>query len=356
MKIDLLTLEYPPQVGGIATYLFNLYQNLPQQTVRIFEPSTTQIETWWWRPRWYFFYRRLKKEYKKNRPDEIHVSHVLPLGLIAWRLGKKFKIPFTVFFHGTDLLTAAAQPKKWPQVEKIVTAADRIVVNSLATAALYKKMLPNGQESVIITPGVTALNISQAAAYEHLVATQPIKNKRIILFLARLVERKGLQIALEAFANLHFFPDTILVVAGSGPEKNSALKWVKENNLTDRVLFLGNISDAEKWFWFSAAYLFWFPAQENPGDWEGFGIASLEAQGCGCPVIVSNVGGLPETVKDGDSGFVVEPTAGAFTAVTETILQDSGRWQKLRTGARRNAAEHTWEAARQLFSQVLNKV
>lgn len=353
MKILLVTLEYPPIIGGVSTYLDELYSNSPHE-VKVISPATHQFYVWWCWPRWLPFYFDLKKMVAAERPDQIHVSHVLPVGVMAQWIFKSLKVPYVLYFHGVDLQRAHAQPRKWKRVERVVRSAARIIVNSDATAQLYKEYLPNAQEPHVVRPGAPQVAAQATGVSDALRDKYALHGTRVILFLARLIERKGLFIALDAMKELmRNNIEATLVVVGDGPERGRAEKYVQEHELYNRVRFIGRIPNEEKWQWYSIAHLFWFPAVPLKGDWEGFGITSLEAQAHGCPVVVSNVGGLPESVQDGETGIVTEPTAEAFAAATEHILNDATVWQQMRAAARQFAAQRTWNVSRAQIMEII---
>lgn len=355
MKILLVTLEYPPIIGGVSTYLQELYKDTEHE-LRIISPAQEKFFEWWCWPHWLPFYFRLRKIVAAERPDEIHVSHVLPVGTMAYWLFKSFKIPYVLFFHGTDLKSAAAQPRKWKRVREIAAHAKTIIVNSEATKALCVGLLPGGKEPVVIRPGAVEVGaVSLTTAPDELRERYALQGTRIILFLARLVERKGITVALDAIAELTKRNiEATLVIVGDGPLRARAEKRAEELQLYNRVRFIGRVDNDEKLLWYAIAHLFWFPAQRVAGEWEGFGITSLEAQSYGCPVVVSNIDGLPESLLDGESGVAVEPTAIAFADATADILQDAVTWQRMRSSARRFAAAHTWAVSRELFNKTIS--
>ncbi len=355
MKILLVTLEFPPTIGGVATYLGNLYRGLPH-AVRVFSSRATTPFVWWMYPRWYPFYRALLRYVVRENPDEIHISHILPVGIMAWWLWKRYHIPYVIFFHGTDLRAAYAQPRKWRRVKKIVQHARRCVVNSEATARLFADLFPEMPAPYICMPGVSVPPVLGDADTIALREKYHVGRRPIILFLARLIERKGLLVAIDAFQLLlqQAAVPPVLVVVGDGPQRAVAERQVSQLQLDTHVIFTGVATDVERWAWYRTAHLFWFPAQEIAGEWEGYGITSLEAQSMGCPVIVSSVQGLPETVHSGVTGMVVAPTAEAFALASLNLLDDAHRWQNMRTAARVWAQQHSVEAQRENFiRQVL---
>lgn len=353
MKVLLVTLEYPPIIGGVSTYLRELYEGRDDVEVEIISPNTHQMFVWWMWPKWIPFYFNLKKHVSEHRPDEIHVSHVLPIGMMAYWLKKKFNIPYTIIYHGLDLHEARKQPRKWKHVEKIAYAAQRTIVNSEATLELCKQWLPKLQSVFVIAPGAPKLSDVKAVGLDELRDAHNLHNTRVILFLARLVERKGVFLALDSYQLLlNKNIEATLVIAGDGPERVRAEQYAQKLGIADRVRFVGVVSEEDKWRWFSIAQLFWFPAIPRENDIEGFGMTSLEAQACGCPVVVSNLGGLPESVLNNVSGMVVEPNAASFVEATEYILLDSSVWQRMRVAARAFAAQNSWDIRRELFKKI----
>ncbi len=355
-KIVLITLEYPPIVGGVSTYLHELYTQSPFD-VTIISPETEKFFVWWIWPRWIPFYFRLKKRMRDLQPDEIHVSHVLPIGMIAFWLSRSLKIPYTIFFHGTDLKSAAAQPRKWKRVKKIVAGAKRLIVNSEATKKLFISLLPDARVPTVILPGVTPAPTVEQKKLDEIRNRYAIQGTRVILFLARLVERKGIFVALDAISILMKKNiEATLVIVGDGPLRARAEERAHALELFNRIRFVGGVSDAEKWAWYSISELFWFPAQPVDREWEGFGITSIEAQSMGCPAIVSRCDGLPESILEGKSGFSVDSTAESFASITQQIFEDRALYDQLCSGARAYAGERTGDQSRAAFNHLIDSL
>ncbi len=351
MKVLLVTFEYPPTIGGISTYLKELYTDFPG-TVWIVSPHTHKIYTRFFWPHWLPFYFELKKIVALHQPDELHVSHVLPMGRMARWIFKSMGVPYRVIIHGTDLQAAQVSKRKWRAVQIILRDAKSCIVNSEATKKLFLDLCDKEIASpLVISPGVSFPAVSTSSIIEK----YQVSGKQIILFVARLVPRKGLTVAVQALQLLLKIPvlGAILVVVGDGPERAVAEKLAVDLGVASQVLFVGAVSEEEKWAWYRAAKLFWFPAQPIAGEWEGFGITSIEAQSVGCPAVVSDLQGLPETVRDGFSGSVVVGTAESFAETSAAILQDPEVWQRMRRAAKENAAAHDWKTQRTLFVQSL---
>ncbi len=355
MKILLITSEYPPIVGGVSSYLEQLYSNLDHEVTIIAPPAFNFQVNWMW-PRWLPLYFQIKEFIKTNKPDQIHISHVLPMGQIAYWILKQYKIPYVIIFHGLDLITAAAQPKKWMRVEKIVAHASALIVNSNATGDLLKKLLPHAHKPIVIRPGVQIRSIAPRAI-EEFRSAQNLTGHRIILFLARLVPRKGVVVAVEAFYEIvRQNVEATLIIAGDGPERVPAEAAAARLGISDRIRFVGPVCETDKYLWYAVAHVFWFPAQPTENDWEGFGMTALEAQSFSCPVVVSNCGGLPETLMPDITGFVAEGTPQAFAEATLRTLNDASCWQRMRMAARTFAASQDWSTPRKILSGLIQSV
>ena len=279
---------------------------------------------------------------------------MLPIGIMARWIYRSLGVPYVLYFHGADLCTAQMQPRKWPRVLRCVAEARHIMVNSQATQRLFTELCGTAYTTHIVRPGAPSPVAPPSAVIDRLKNEHALGSTRIILFLARLIPRKGLFVALEAIRELQKNNvEATLVVAGTGPERTRAEQYAREQGIASRVRFIGRVTDQEKWMWFSAAHVFWFPAIPLAHDFEGFGITSLEAQAQGCPVVVSNLDGLCESMQPDVTGLCVEPTAAAFATATEHILSHADRWQHMRSAAREFAALNSWEASQQQLRRVL---
>ena len=126
----------------------------------------------------------------------------------------------------------------------------------------------------------------------------------IVLFLGRLATRKGVDDLIHAVHNLQM-EGVKLIVAGDGPEREELMKLRGELDLEEKVIFTGRIPVAAPIY--KLADIFCSPSKyrRDEGDIEGLGLVFIEAQSCGIPVIGTDSGGIPETIDDDKSGFVV---------------------------------------------------
>lgn len=344
-KSLLVTLEYPPQKGGIASYLFNLYSRLPHDKIFVLAPNhknarahdaqmgyriiRARLLTRFFWPRWLFLYFRVKALVKAHKIKALHLSHVLPIGYIALRLKEKYKICYVVYCHGLDILKAQQKPRKKKWLKKILKNADGIVANSEYTKGLLINLGIDESKVLVVYPCPNIKPPDQTVETYHITARYGLSDKKILLTVGRLVKRKGVDKVIQALPELYEkFKNIMYVVVGDGPELENLAKMVQENNLQNVVRFVGEVSDIELIKFYKISDMFIMPARQIDFDVEGFGIVYLEANLFGLPVIGGQSGGVPEAIIDGYTGLLVNPDdVNSIRQAAQNLLQDP-EWAK----------------------------
>ncbi len=300
MKILLITIDYLPNTGGVARYLYGYAKKYKADVLAPeFSESKAGIIRrrllWPLPPKWLplLFWGLF---YAKNY-DEIVISHILPAGYAAL-LTKK---PYTVILHGLDIVNASKNNWKRYWAKKILDNAKRIVVNSKATGELLRKSLGDLYNYEIEYPLISSLNKSEKDLRAD------FSGKKIILSLGRLVKRKGQEKILRLMPRiLQEVPEAIFVIAGGGPERNNYESLITNYKLQNHVFLFGKVKESELPDLYSACDVFVVPSLPSKDDWEGFGMVCLEAAYFSKPIVVTNVGGLPEAVGNGVTGYVTQ--------------------------------------------------
>ncbi len=163
-----------------------------------------------------------------------------------------------------------------------------------------------GQAGIdIVYPGVDITKFSPATK-----ASNPL-----ILYLGRLKYYKSLNIFLRTAKEvLGRIPNAQFIIAGDGEEKDELLKLATRLKVSNRVSFLGRVSDKEKIDLYQRAWVFM-----NPSFMEGWGITTIEANACGTPVVASDVPGLRDSVNNPHNGFLI--TYGSVKEFSSHILK-----------------------------------
>ena len=159
----------------------------------------------------------------------------------------------------------------------------------------------------------------------------------VLAFAGRLGPQKALGVALEAVATAL---DVTLVVAGDGPDRPALERRAKEFGVEGRVRFVGSVSREHVLHLFRAA-----DASILSSAWENFPHTVVEALAVGCPVIATEVGGIPEVVRDGENGLLVPPgDASALAAAIRRFFNDDELRSRLAEAAPGSVAGYTEEA------------
>jgi phosphatidylinositol alpha-1,6-mannosyltransferase len=340
MRTLLITTDYLPNSGGVANYYSNLIKHWPAN-----ESIWVLHRNYRCRAGKYFGWLMLIiKNYFVHRINYIIVGQLLPLGIIAWFFKKTFKIKYAVFIHGMDFAYALKTPRKATLTKKILLGADKLIIGNDYTAGLVRDFLPAvTMKSVVVNPGVSwPLGISSKEAVD----LRKIfgLGKKIILFgLGRLVKRKGFDKVITALELLpkKIADNLVYVLAGDGEEMANLkiLAGDKQN-----IIFLGRLSEAEKWAWLKASDIFIMTSRNLAGDFEGFGIVYLEANLCGKQVIAGRSGGVAEAVVDNLNGLLVDPEDEIdIAAKIAELASHKVLREKLGEAGKRRAVEFSWE-------------
>lgn len=332
-KSLLVTLDYPPMRGGVASYWARVTASMPSDRWQVLtsvpgdraRPSNQVIVSpllgsliW---PRWIRGLWSTYRVYGQTHSELLVAAQVLPVGTIAYMLHKLFGVPYVVQVYGMDLALAQQNPRKARLAKKILQSAQAIITNSVATARLLEPFDISNDRVEIVYPVPESPQFN-AEAVEKLRVQNQLQGKRVVLTVGRLVERKGQDMTLQALASLSStVQDLVYVLVGDGPYRPELER--RASQLGVNALFLGEVEDKERDAWLRLCDLFVMPSRALPGDVEGFGMVYLEAGACGKPVIAGNSGGVGEAVLHGETGLLVDPNSvSEIASAISQVLHD----------------------------------
>jgi len=231
--------------------------------------------------------------------------------------------PLVVHFHGPWALESASEgdgsAKTWLKQmleTRVYQRADRCIVLSEAFRTLLHRTHGVPRDRIRVVPGGVdvdrfAVEASPSAARARLGWPQ---DRPIFLSVRRLARRMGLENLIEAFARVQeAHPDALLYIAGTGPLHAALEAQIRARGLTDHARLLGFVPDRDLPYAYRAADLSVVPTVQL----EGFGLITVESLAAGTPVLVTPVGGLPETVS-GLSEALILPDA-SIDALTQGL-------------------------------------
>jgi phosphatidylinositol alpha-1,6-mannosyltransferase len=165
---------------------------------------------------------------------------------------------------------------------------------------------------------------------------------KTVLFVGRLVKRKGMDVLLVAFRSLQDrLPESRLEIVGDGPERERVALMIAKLGLTFSVILTGTLKGKALYERFANADLFVMPSRATPRDVEGFGTVFLEAGLFGKPVIGTFSGGVPEAVQDGITGYLVrEDSPEDLSAKMFELLTNDELAEKMGKAGRARAKQH----------------
>lgn len=265
-------------------------------------------------------------------------------GLFGLPLARKLGIPLIVTFHGEDITFTDGGVEPGPgwwthqfYIRRRRLLFERaklcIAVSNFIRSKLIEKGCPENKILVHYI-GVD----TNKFRLDPSVLRQPI-----VLFVGRLVERKGCEYLIEAMAQVQaLMPEVELVVIGEGPLRHS-LEQLAAKKLR-RYQFLGTQPPERVKTWMNQAKVFSLPSiTAKSGDMEAFGMVFVEAQAMGLPVVSFSSGGIPEAVANGETGILItERDSQGLGAGILRLLQDQELWQQF--------SQNGQERARTMFN------
>jgi len=308
MKTLLFTLEYPPFKGGVANYYENIVENWPEKNeIKVLNNNQNQLLKKWLYPHWIFSFWHLYQEFKKNKIEYILVGHILPLGTITYFFSKFFTIKYLVILHGMDIAYTCKNKRKKSIAEKILKKADKIICSNSFAKKFTEDNYPeiDKQKIKVINPAIN-IDVSVNENLEkELIKKYKNNNEFIIFSVCRLVKRKGIDQVIKVFKGIKKdYPSLKYLIAGTGGDEQYLRDLAGEEK---DIVFLGKISDEEKWAYLSICDIFSMPSRNIEGDFEGFGIVYLEAGLMSKAVLAGDSGGVADAVIHNQTGLLVNP-------------------------------------------------
>jgi phosphatidylinositol alpha-1,6-mannosyltransferase len=354
----LVTNDFPPKVGGIQNYLWELWRRLPPESFVVLTASShpdaaafdaeqaahgIRIERV---PESILYFPtpsvlgRIHRAIATHHPDLVLLDPALPLGL----LGTRLSVPYGVILHGAEVTVPGRLPGSRAALARVLRRASVVVSAGCYPAAEGRRAAGTLSAPVVeIPPGVDAGALIPLRAAERKAARRrlglPVTGL-LIVSVSRLVPRKGMDVLMEAVARLApSYPDLVLAIAGGGRELVHLQRQAAASPADVRLL--GRVSDEDRAALLGAADLFvmachnrWLGLEQ-----EGFGIVFLEAAAAGVPQIAGDSGGAAEAVEDGVTGLVVDrpEDPGAVAEALRALLADPMRRRRMGKAARARA-------------------
>ncbi|MDV5126872.1 N-acetyl-alpha-D-glucosaminyl L-malate synthase BshA [Bacillus amyloliquefaciens] len=245
--------------------------------------------------------------------DIIHAHYALPHAVCAYLAKQMLKrdIGIVTTLHGTDITVLGYDPSLKDLIRFAIEASDRVTAVSTALAGeTYDLIKPDKKIETIynfIDERVYLKKNTESIKEKHGI----LPDEKVVIHVSNFRKVKRVKDVICVFRNIAANTKAKLLLVGDGPEKCVAWQLVEKYGLQDQVLLLGNQDRVEELYSISDLKLLL-------SEKESFGLVLLEAMACGVPCIGTNIGGIPEVIKDQVSGFLVE--VGDIQAASEKAL------------------------------------
>lgn len=284
---------------------------------------------------------KMRREY-----DIVQANWLIPQGIVQSFIKK----PYVVTGHGGDVTSLNKGILK--------VLKKRCLKNAAGVTAVSQPLMDvlNGiyenPKQAVISMGCDTAMFGQEHRVENYFGQG---DKKVVLFVGRLAEKKGVSYAIEAMRQVN---NAMLVIAGDGPLKSKLQRQAetvqKESGST--ILFLGAKTHEELKGIYASADLFVMPSiTAKNGDKEGFGLVILEAFASGLPIVASRSGGITDIVKDGVNGYLAEEKdVSGLADRINIVLQDKNIYNKMQTEAKKTAQRYDYGEIAKRYAVFLN--
>jgi N-acetyl-alpha-D-glucosaminyl L-malate synthase BshA len=243
---------------------------------------------------------RICYKYKINL---IHAHSTIPTGFIAVIVSKIFRIPSFITAHGMDINNFENNPSIKPLISFSLNNCDKAIAVSADLAEKMKQFGVNENKIMVLR---NAVDINRFKPINNKIFREKYgisKNEVLIIFVGYLDTFKGVFELINAFCRItKKYQNVKLLIVGGGPKREELGIKVSDLGLSKFIIFTGKVSQEMIQEYYQMADIFVLPSHT-----EGLPLVVVEAMSCGLPVVVSNVGGSPEIVKNGENGFLVSP-------------------------------------------------
>jgi len=285
---------------------------------------------------------------KRINPDIVHVQTTTMsiIGVLAKKLLRK---PYVVWGRGSDIYTPWLFKNRISRL--VLKNADAVIA---LTEDMKKEMQKTCDKDIYVIPNGVDFekfwNLSKKDIRRKLGITN---EQRIVISVGSLRPVKGIKYLIQAMSVLRQKNTKAnLMLVGDGEERQNLEELVEELNLGDYITFAGEVPNEKIPEYMVASDVFALPSLS-----EGFGIVNLEAMASGLPAVVSNVSGLPEIIKDGENGFLVEPRNPLEIAKKiQLLLEDNKLRERISRNNKEKAKSYNWESVVEKLEKVYQAV
>jgi glycosyltransferase involved in cell wall biosynthesis len=290
----------------------------------------------------------------RHKCEVICIGELVYGGWLVFPLRYIFRRKILVYTHGEEISQESENLLSHRRGAFLRHANGIVAVSLFCKGQIITKYHIDANKITVINNGVD-LEAFHCGLQNRAIWPEVIRNKRIILSVSRLVERKGHETLIRAMpAVLARHPDAHCFIVGGGPLEGRLRAVATEVGISEQCTVLGPAPQYEVTEYFRSCDVFALPCHTlADGDTEGFGLVFLEASACRKPVVAGIAGGTVEAVADGETGLLVDGTsASAVSDALDRILSDPKLADSLANEAWQRSQDMGWRRVTQRFLEV----
>ena len=288
-EIHFITYKQPVRIQNLTPLLHFHEVHVPSYDLFKYQPYELALSS------------KIVDVVKKFQIDLLHVHYAIPHAYAAY-MGKKMledegiKIPMITTLHGTDITLVGSHPFYKKAVQFSINHSEYVTAVSQSLKEDTERLFDITSNIQVIPNFIDRdkINFKNVPCEKGQIAPD---DQLIITHISNFRPLKRIMDILKTFKKVSEKLNVKLLMVGDGPEKERAMRYCRAQSMEDSVLFLGRSNQIDEILCFSDLFLL-------PSEQESFGLAALEAMVHGVPVVCSDVGGLPEVIEEGVSGYL----------------------------------------------------
>ncbi len=280
----------------------------------------------------------------KKQTDFVHAHWLIPQGIVQSMLKK----PYIVTGHGGDV-TSLNKGFIKKLKKKCIEKAVAVTCVSKYLKTEIEKISPDTQVKVL-SMGVDLSNFGRENRKENFFNQE---DKKVVLFVGRLAEKKGVRYLIEAMNDIE---NAKLVIAGDGTLRQELEELAKTVNAD--IEFIGSVTHNQLKTIYASADVFVMPSVTGKdGDIEGLGLVMLEAMSSGLPVVASRSGGITDVIIDGENGLLCEEkNSRELSLKISQLLNDSDLNERIAKAGFETAQRYDYKEIAKAYKELIDKV
>jgi len=279
---------------------------------------------------------RMHEVVRDHDLELLHAHYAIPHATSAWIAREMLEetdrsVRIITTLHGTDITLVGQDPSFQPITKFSIERSDGLTAVSEYLKRETYRAFGCSACAVDVIPNFVDPRVYDRALYPPLLREQVNGGRKVLIHVSNFRPVKRVGDIVRIFAKVNQEMPSALVMVGDGPERGAAEQQARELGVHEQTYFLGKLDAVAPLL--ANADLFLLPSAS-----ESFGLSALEALACGVPVVASKAGGLPELIREGETGFMRETgDVDAMAAAALSVLRDPERWRAMSAAAAKDA-------------------